>query len=231
MKKRWTKRIVILSIVLSLGYIAFRMRYEISEYVLAMFGSEIPVNPRPENMSTVEWAELNYSDEMKKLSKKHDVPYEYLMALVILECGGDKPAGHRYEPSIMKRLKRVKDGKVDRLENIYQHHLQNCDDGCLENLATSWGPFQLMGYKAIPLGVSVTDLRHEDDAAEVGVEWIAQEYGHFLKKKKYKDAFHYHNTGQRFPLSGRPKTHSPYYVSDGLKYMKIFEKRKNQNPS
>jgi hypothetical protein len=86
-----------------------------------------------------------------------------------------------------------------------------------------------MGYKAIPLGVSISDLRHEDDAAEVGVRWIAQEYGHFLKKKKYKDAFHYHNTGQRFPLSGRPKTHSPYYVSDGLKYMKIFEKRKKQS--
>ena len=231
MKKRLTKRIVILSILLSLGYVAFRLRYEISEWLQAMSGREIPVNPRPENMSTVDWAESNYSEEMKKLSEEYDIPYEYLMALVILECGGDRPAGHRYEPSIMKRLKRVKDGKVDRLENIYKHHLQNCDDGCLENLATSWGPFQLMGYKAIPLGVSISDLRHEDDAAEVGVRWIAQEYGHFLKKKKYKDAFHYHNTGQRFPLSGRPKTHSPYYVSDGLKYMKIFEKRRKQSTS
>jgi hypothetical protein len=175
----------------------------------------------------LEWAEKNYKEEMLFLSKKYNVPYAYLMALTVLECGGEKPAGHRYEPGILKKLENVKGGRVDRLENIYAKHLSNCDDGCLENLATSWGPFQLMGYKAIPLGVVVDKLRHEDDAAEIGVKWIAEEYGHFLKKKKFKDAFHYHNTGQRFPLSGRPRTHSPYYVSDGLKYMKYFESRQN----
>jgi hypothetical protein len=82
-----------------------------------------------------------------------------------------------------------------------------------------------MGYKAIPMGVKVHQLQDEDSSAEIGVRWISSEYGHFIRKKKYKDAFHYHNTGQRFPLSGRSKTHDPYYVSDGIRYMKYFEKR------
>lgn len=208
-------------------YWAWTERYNVAEYIRDVAGIKLPVNPRPEGMSTLEWTEKNYKKEMLLLSKKYDVPYAYLMALTVLECGGEKPAGHRYEPGILKKLEKVKGGRVDRLENIYAKHLTNCNDGCMENLATSWGPFQLMGYKAIPLGVLVDQLRHEDDAADIGVKWIANEYSHFLKKKKYKDAFHYHNTGQRFPLSGKPRTHSPYYVSDGLKYMKYFESRQN----
>lgn len=225
MKKSFKRRIVLLISLSTIGYITFHFRYEIVEWYRDIRGKELAQNPRPEGISTIEWAEMNYSEEMLVLSTKYDVPYAYLMALVVLECGGEKPAGHRYEPSIMKKLQKVKAGKIERLENIYAHHLNECDDGCLENLATSWGPFQLMGYKAIPMGVKISNLRHEDEAAEIGVRWIVQEYGHFLKKKKFKDAFHYHNAGQRFPLSGKPKTHSPYYVSDGLRYMKTFEKR------
>lgn len=225
MKKKWNRRIMALCILCITGYTLFHFRYEIVEWVRDKTGGESEDHTRPPNVSKVEWAEMNYSEEMLELSAKYDVPYAYLMALVVLECGGDKPAGHRYEPSIMKKLQRVKEGKRDRFENIYAHHLEDCSDGCLENLATSWGPFQLMGYKAIPLGVSISDLRHEDDAAEIGVRWIVNEYGELLKKKRFKDAFHFHNAGERFPLSGKSRTHNPYYVSDGLKYMKAFEKR------
>ena len=227
MKKKLLRKAILWSVIILGLYWAWTLRYDLAEYIRDVAGIELPINPRPEGMSTLEWTEKNYKKEMLFLSKKYNVPYAYLMALTVLECSGEKPAGHRYEPGILKKLEKVKGGRVDRLENIYAKHLANCDDGCLENLATSWGPFQLMGYKAIPLGVLVDQLRHEDDAAEIGVKWIAQEYGHFLKKKKFKDAFHYHNTGQRFPLSGKPRTHSPYYVSDGLKYMKYFEARQN----
>jgi hypothetical protein len=227
MKKKLLRKAIIWSILILLLFWAWTERFTVAEYIRDVAGIEPPVNPRPEGMSTLEWTEKNYKKEMLLLSKKYDVPYAYLMALTVLECGGEKPAGHRYEPGILKKLEKVKGGRVDRLENIYAKHLSNCNDGCMENLATSWGPFQLMGYKAIPLGVLVDQLRHEDDAADIGVKWIAREYGHFLKKKKFKDAFHYHNTGQRFPLSGKPLTHSPYYVSDGLKYMRYFESRQN----
>ncbi len=226
MKRKWIKRFAILSIGLVLAFIGYRYRYDLIDVYRDWTGWQIEENPRPEGVSTLEWAEMNYKEEMLELSKKYDVPYEYLMALLVLECSGERPAGHRYEPGIMKKLEKVKAGTYRKFENIFPHDLQGCDDSCLENLATSWGPFQLMGYKAIPLGVNVSELRDEEEAAEIGVKWIEQEYGHFLKKKKYKDAFHYHNTGDRFPLNGKSKTHHPYYVSDGLRYMKYFEKRK-----
>lgn len=229
MKRKVVKRLSIIGILFIVSYVGYLYRYEIMGSYRDKFGWDLPENPRPEGMSTIDWAELNYSKQMKELAKEYDVPYSYLMALVILECGGDKPAGRRFEKHIKKKLEKVKKGTVDRLENVRATHLNNCDDGCLENLATSWGPFQLMGYKAVALDATVAQLRHEEKAAEIGVKWIAKEYGHFLRKKKFKDAFHYHNTGQRFPLSGRPKTHSPYYVSDGLRYMKEFDKREKNN--
>jgi hypothetical protein len=68
--------------------------------------------------------------------------------------------------------------------------------------------------------LNIVDIREEEDAAFYAAKWIQEEYGHFLTKKKWKDAFHYHNTGKRFPLNGRSRTHNPYYVSDGVKYMK-----------
>lgn len=229
MKRKWIKRFSILSMLIVILFIGYRLRYDLIDAYRDWTGWTLEENPRPEGISTLEWAEMNYKDEMLELSEKFDLPYEYLMALLVLECGGEKPAGHRYEPGIMKKLEKVKSGTYKKFENIFPHHLEGCDDNCLENLATSWGPFQLMGYKAIPLGVSVSSLRDEEEAAEIGVKWIQQEYGHFLEKKKFKDAFHYHNTGDRFPLSGKSRTHNPYYVSDGIRYMKYFEKRKSKS--
>lgn len=217
--------------VLILFVVLFIQRYEVAEWVRNMTGFELPIDPRPAGLSDMQWCEKNYKDEVAELAKNYQVSYPYLMALIVLECGGDKPAGHRYEKHIFKKLERLKEGKIKKFENIAAEDLVPLDKEGLENLSTSWGPFQLMGYKAIPLGVSVADLRSEKTATEISVRWIKQEYGHFIAKKKWKDAFHYHNTGQRFPLSGRSKTHNPYYVSDGIKYMKYFAQHDPTNPA
>ena len=105
---------------------------------------------------------------------------------------------------------------------ITHEMIADASDEALKNLAKSWGPFQLMGYKCLHLDVKVKDLRG-DDALDWGAKWIKLEYGHLLRKKRYKDAFHYHNTGKTYPKSGIPKTHDPKYVDNGLKYMAYFE--------
>ncbi len=220
--KQHRKKIIIISLLIVSLWPLWSNRYDVAEWLRNAIGMELPEDPRPAGASDLEWAENNYSEEMTELAQKYNVPYEYLMALTVLECSGNKPAGHRFEKHIFRQLQDVKNGGQRKFENIKQEHIKELDEEGIKNLATSWGPFQLMGYKAIPLGVDVADMRDEDDAAEVGVKWIKEEYGHFLDKKKWKDAFHYHNTGKRFPLSGRSKTHDPYYVSDGLKYMKYF---------
>ncbi|MDZ4822029.1 MAG: hypothetical protein SH856_01060 [Flavobacteriales bacterium] len=231
---RW-KRWLVFAFVLVGLYFSWRNRYDVAELIRSKLGLEMPQDPRPAGISNLEWCERNYSKEISELSEQFNLPYEYLMALIVLECGGNKPAGHRLEKHVLSKLKKVRNSKLRKLENVHHKHLKDCDDAALENLARSWGPFQLMGYKVIGLGVNVNDIREEEDAAYWGAKWIKNEYGHFLKKKKWKDAFHYHNTGDRFPLSGRSHTHDPYYVSNGLKYMKYFEKRnskiKAKNPS
>lgn len=214
----WGVPLVVL-LVLSAIY-----RYEIRDWIWAAFKWELPEDPRPAGISDLEWAATNYSEEVALLSKELELPYEYLMALIVLECSGNKPAGHRFEKGVFNALRRVQEGKSRKFENLSMEALQGCDEACLTNLATSWGPFQLMGYKVIPMGLDVLDIRDEESAARHAAEWIKQEYGHFLAKKKWKDAFHYHNTGDRFPLSGKSRTHDPYYVSDGLKYMRHFNK-------
>jgi hypothetical protein len=219
------KKIIIISLLLVSLWPLWSNRYDVADWLRNALGMELPVDPRPAGINDLAWAENNYSEEMTELAQKYNVPYEYLMALTVLECSGNKPAGNRFEKHVFRQLQDVKNGGQRKFENIKQEHIKELDEDGIKNLATSWGPFQLMGYKAIPMGINVADMRNDEDAAEVGVKWIKEEYGHFLEKKKWKDAFHYHNTGKRFPLSGRSKTHDPYYVSDGLKYMKYFAER------
>lgn len=222
-KKRWQLWAVLCLLTFGL----YRFRYDVAEWVRSRLGMELPEDPRPAGVTDLQWCEKNYKQEMLAIAAKLDLPYEYLMALAVLECGGEKPAGHRFEKHVFSQLKKVRDGKQRKLENIHPGDLAGMNDDGVKNLATSWGPFQLMGYKVIPMGLNIVDIRDEEDAAFYAAKWIKDEYGHFLKKKKWKDAFHYHNTGRRFPLNGRSRTHDPYYVSDGIRYMKYFEARKN----
>lgn len=207
----------------------FWFRYDIADWMRTRLGIELPENPRPFGVDDLEWCEQNYGDEMREIATSLELPYAYLMSLAVLECSGDKPAGHRFEQHVFRELVKVKDGKRRSYEAVRKQHLANLSEGEIRDLATSWGPFQLMGYKAVALDVDVEDLSDEDVAARIGARWIQKEYGRFLKKKKWKDAFHIHNTGKRFPLNGRSQTHDPYYVSDGLRYMKYFSARERND--
>jgi len=211
-----------LTIVLAL---LFFYRYDIADWARNRLGIELPENPRPFGVDDLEWCEQNYGEEMREISSALDVPYAYLMALAVLECSGEKPAGHRFEQHVYRELIKVKEGKRRAYEAVKQEHLEALSEEEIRDLATSWGPFQLMGYKAIGLGVDVEDLSDEEVAALEGARWIQKEYGRFLTRKKWKDAFHIHNTGKRFPLNGHSRTHDPYYVSDGVRYMKYYESR------
>ncbi len=205
--------------------VLFWYRYDLAEFVRASLGIELPENPRPFGINDLDWCEQNYGEEMHLIADELDLPYSYLMALAVLECSGEKPAGHRFEQHVYRELVKVKEGKRRKYESVRKEHLESLSDDELRELSSSWGPFQLMGYKIIALGVSIDDIRDEEVAAMEGAKWIQKEYGRFLQKKKWKDAFHIHNTGKRFPLSGRSQTHDPYYVSDGLRYMKYFDRK------
>ena len=157
----------------------------------------------------------NYSEDVQTAAAAFNLPYEYLMALIQLECSGIKPAGERFEPHVFRRLQAVRDGKRKNFENITPAHLANASDAALKNLATSWGPFQLMGYKCILLDVQIRDIRGERGVYH-GVNWINITYGDRLRRGEYKNCFHMHNTGRTYPRVGMPTTHDPQYVPRGL---------------
>lgn len=175
----------------------------------------------------LELAYYNYSEEVAAAAEEFDLPYAYLMALIVLECSGQKPAGSRFESGIYRRMEQVRSGERRKYEDVKHKQLENASDEALKNLATSWGPFQLMGYKCVGLNVNVDDIRG-DKAVYYGAKWINEEYGDLLRKEKYKDAFHFHNTGRKHPLLGGPRTHDPHYIDRGLKYIAYFEKNKPQ---
>jgi hypothetical protein len=166
--------------------------------------------------------ETNYGAEIDKLAGQFDLSPEYLKALIILECSGLKKIKPRFERHIYKRLINVRAGKLDRFENIKPADLRDATDDALKNMAHSWGPFQIMGYKCIWLDIRLSDLRG-DEALYWAVKWIDLTYGDYVRDGKYKDAFHIHNTGRPYPEAGPPKTYDRNYVPNGLMYMKHFE--------
>ncbi len=184
-----------------------------------------PVEVQVRSGNVLDVTFLNYHEDVLEAAEDSGLPYEYLMALIVLETSGKKPPGSRFEPVVYRRLAALQRGQRRTLEILRQDDISDASEGALRNLATSWGPFQLMGYKCVGLGVTVDDLRSED-GVEHGIKWIKDEYGHLLRKKRFKDAFHYHNTGRVYPKFGGPRTHDPRYVDRGLAYMEHFRKRK-----
>ncbi len=163
----------------------------------------------------------NYGDEIDKLAAQFELSPEFLKSLIILECSGLNNVKPRYERHIYHRLVNVREKKLDRFENITYADLKDATDDALKNMAKSWGPFQIMGYKCIWLDIQLKDLRG-DNALYWAVKWIDLTYGDYIRKEQYKDAFHIHNTGRPYPDSGPPKTYDPKYVENGLMYMKYF---------
>jgi hypothetical protein len=172
--------------------------------------------------------EENYGAEIDRLAAKFDLNPEFLKALIILECSGLKKIKPRFERHIYKRLVNVRAGKLDKLENIRPKDLKDATDDALKNMACSWGPFQIMGYKCIWLDIQLADLRGPE-ALYWAVKWIDLTYGDYIRKGKYRDAFHIHNTGRPYPDSGPPKTYDRNYVPNGLMYMKHFEALKKKS--
>jgi len=217
--KRWTWILAVVALALGLIYSS---RYYLVKWMNEGFGLSLQVNARPIGISEQEWCRRNYEEEFQIVANEEGVSLPYLLALAVLECGGERPAGSRFEPHIYKKLIRVKEGKREDFEGIKSVDLENFNDDELRQLATSWGPFQLMGYQCIKLDVDLTDIIDGTEAYRIACKWMKKNYGTYLESNRFRDAFHMHNAGSPFPESGVAQTHSRDYVPRGLRYMKYF---------
>lgn len=192
-------------------------------YVLFFHTETISTSTVQGGLRTVE---KNYGEDIERYAKDFNISPSYLKALAMLETSGRKNLPQRFEQHVFDKLKEVQNGKRRRYERVRQKNLQNMSDGAIRNLASSWGPFQIMGYKCYELGITVHELRG-DKAVYYGIKWIDINYGKLLRKGNYRDAFHYHNTGRNHPIIGKAETYDPDYVTNGLKYMEYFESKKS----
>lgn len=184
-------------------------------------------NKTNSDIGGTEAALANYKYDVLQAAKKYELQPSYLMALIMLECSGKKNIKPRFEKHVYRKLKALRDGKIKKFENLTPETIHDANDDALRNLAKSWGPFQLMGYKCVILELNIKDIRGVN-SIDYGADWINMTYGDYLRKKRFKDAFHIHNTGQPYPKNGRPRTYDPNYVNKGLKYMNYFKDLDNQ---
>jgi hypothetical protein len=165
---------------------------------------------------------IHYRKDVDSLAAMFKLPPDYLMALIMLECSGRKRVPVRFERRIYDKLKQLQDGKISQFENIKKSDLKGVKDKTLRTLASSHGPFQIMGYKKYILQIPLDSLTGKKNIF-YAIKWINLSYGDILRKADYKDAFHIHNTGKPYPIVGKPFTHDPGYVEKGLAYQKYFK--------
>ncbi len=166
--------------------------------------------------------ERNYGKQVDSLCKKYRLPPEYFKALILLECGANKPANSRFEPKVFAMLKQVRDGNLAMYSGVSTAQLQGRADAELKQLATSWGPMQIMGYHCLSMGLSVDELRGPH-AVQHGILWSKGLYGRYLREYRLRDAFHFHNRGRPYPKYRGSQTHDPLYVAKGLAYAQVLQ--------
>ncbi|OJJ23742.1 hypothetical protein BKI52_05170 [marine bacterium AO1-C] len=181
------------------------------------------------HQSSVELTNQNYGAQVDQFAQEMGLPAAYFKALIVLECSGERPPKSRYERHVYKRLRNVKSGRRKRYGSITKKTLRKFSNQKLKELATSWGPLQIMGYQSLAMKIPVSRFQ-EEFSLYYSMQWAKNTYGSYLKKGKYADAFHIHNTGKPLPASGRPRTYDPNYIKKGLKYIKIFEGKENKQP-
>ncbi len=164
----------------------------------------------------------NYKKEVDSLARVFDLPAPYLMSVIMLESSGRKKAPVRFEQKIYDQLLLLQKGKIDKFENLKKSSLRGFSKKSLKAFASSYGPFQIMGYKSFILNIPLDTLKGKKNIY-YSIKWINITYGDFLRNGDYKDAFHIHNAGEKFPEDGISRTYDPEYVKNGLNYLQYFE--------
>lgn len=171
--------------------------------------------------------EKNYGKAIEEACKSYkDIDPEYFKALAILEVSARLDPPSRTEKKVWERLIALQKGERKRYSFFTTADLKNKSATDLKFMATSWGPFQIMGFHAVQQDFPLKNLRNEQ-AVKTGIAWCMKSYGKYLKKKDYRNAFHIHNTGRPLPMTGIPFTTDPDYVEKGMRYMQLLRVNPN----
>ena len=127
---------------------------------------------------------------------------------------------------VYQELKKVREGHQEQYKQIQQHHVIAASDEALRELATSWGIFQIQGYKVVPYGIPLSKLRSQEEL-EYSVSWIAKSYGHHLKRQEYREVFFLHSPAAPVDQNEISKIQDSKYILNGLKHITWFKKKEH----
>ena len=164
------------------------------------------------------------------------VPAEFFSALTANESGGD-PNAHRVEKNVLASLWQVLMGRAPAYGTIAGKDLVAHVTGFsgvpatvpralpadafnrLDDLATSWGLVQIMGYHALEQGITIEELKSPQGNLDASLFLLADFSRRFdlVVTRDFEQLFRCWNTG-------RPdgQTFDPQYVPNGLARMALW---------
>jgi hypothetical protein len=166
-----------------------------------------------------------WGDAIAEACKTSNVPPSFLAALIAGESGGHNDA-KRFEKNVLLNLWEVVLGRKAAFGSLGRSDLLNFIDDDLINtlekldeLATSWGLTQIMGYHVLGTSLSLGDLRVPEKHLGFALRMLAG-FAHQFQldvTQEFDDLFRCWNTG-------RPDgaTFDPLYVSNGLARMAVW---------
>jgi len=172
------------------------------------------------------WGEL-----LDTTCKTSSVPPAFLAALIANESGGN-PDAKRFEPAVMTQLfavllnRKAAYGSIGRSDIIaYAAQVASTLNMqlivALDQLSTSWGLVQIMGYEAISYRTNgVAALTQPTSEMVIALRMLAAFAAHnsLWLAKDFSQLFDCWNTGR--PHS---PTADPNYIPNGLRRMELYQ--------
>ncbi len=145
----------------------------------------------------------------------------FMAALIANESGGD-PEKTRFEKNVLLQLWEVEMGRKATFGSIGRADLRRGTTDpyrFLDNLATSWGLTQIMGYESIPFSVTVDKLQEPATSLRITSRMLADFAGRSQLDfaKDSIELFDCWNTGRPHATTADPE-----YIPNGLRRMTLY---------
>lgn len=166
---------------------------------------------------------ISYASNAHYMDTAFLVPESFLAGLIGVEAGRDRngkivETSTRYEPHVYRKLRDVKDGRLNSYSNIRRAQIQDAGEAALKALATSYGVTQIMGWWALHLDTTVAEIRDPETHLGYAIKLLEKNAGKYIKTGNYAAALRIWNTGKP-----NGKTHDPSYVANALAVKTAYE--------
>jgi hypothetical protein len=192
--------------------------------------------PTPQEIALMHSIREKFNAEIQEATEGTLIQPEFMAALIANESNGD-PTKKRFEKNVLLQLWEVAMGRTAAFGSIRRLDLLGAISSIittgsttgreivllslqgLDNLATSWGLTQIMGYESIALGFPVADLQIPGDSLHQTQRMLSDFAAEFKLNPQadYAQLFDCWNTGRPHAA-----TADPQYIVNATSRMQIY---------